>query len=148
MLGKFLQEAQCLKLKLIKTKRVVPGRHRIGLSGWLYLISLYAGTVRQSTPTSCIRLMTKQSNLKISLRISTLLPGSLVRSEIRNLTVSKQVCTPIIPSPQFGSNGIFCTTMAAVTRQIRIFLSRRLSVSRQMVDWSLRLVESGLLPDS
>ena len=107
MPGKFLQKAQCLKLQLIKAKRVVPGRHRIGLSGWLYLSNLYAGTVRQSTSsptsTSRIRFIARQSYLNFALSLSTRLPGSLVRSEIRSLTVSRQVCTlstPISPRPR------------------------------------------------
>ena len=52
------------------------------------------------------------------------------------------------PSPQIGYNGIFYTTMAAVTRRIRILVCRRLSAGRQMVDWPLHLVEPGLLSDS
>ena len=104
MPGKFLQKAQCLKLQLIKAKRVVPRRHRIGLSGWLYLRNLYAGTVRQSTSrptsTSRIRFIARQSNLNFALCLSTRLHGSLVRSEIRSLTVSRQICTPISPRPR------------------------------------------------
>ena len=52
------------------------------------------------------------------------------------------------PSPQIGYNGNFYTTMAAVTRRIRILVHRRLSAGRQMVDWPLHLVEPGLLSDS
>ena len=52
------------------------------------------------------------------------------------------------PSPQIGYNGIFYTTMAAVTRRIRILVRRRLSAGRQMVDWPLHLVQPGLLSDS
>ena len=101
MPGKFLQKAQCLKLQLIKAKRVVPGRHRIGLSGWLHLRNLYAGTARQSTSrrtsTSRIRFIARQSYLNFALGLSTRLPGSLARSKIRGLTVSRQVCTPSTP---------------------------------------------------
>ena len=53
-----------------------------------------------------------------------------------------------LPSPQIGYNGIFYTTIAAITRRIRILVHRRLSAGHQMVDRPLHLVEPGILSDS